>query len=286
MTTFNNNINILQKELAELKNRKNEFSSTEDFFDAQTNLFQDMFATLEKDNLALREELQDKIQENERNKERIATTVHDLKVPVTISLLNLELAEYEEDPVEKMNFFIAVRRELEFLVDTIGNTLDVAKAETGQLVFHKHDIDLDELFNNILNRLQILIKDRPCLILVNELPQNLPRLTADRNRFTRVFNNLFSNAIKYTEEGEIAVGGNFDKVSKQLKLYIRDTGSGIEPELLPKIFDFFQGDQTNTDSNGVGLSFVKNVIHALGGKISIESKKNVGTTVFIELPVS
>ena len=284
MTTINNNLNTLNKKLREHK--KNLKKSAGENNNSLIKLLEEKSSLLESAIKPLEIELETSKNVLQQTRQKIASTVHDLKVPVTIALLNLELAEYEEDAEEKTNFLIAVRRELEFLVDTIGNTLDLAKAETGQLTYQKQEIDLNELCNNLVSRLQVLVKDRVDLSLVNELPKNLPLIVGDKNKLARVMNNLISNSVKYTDAGYISLGGDHSKENGTITLYIRDTGEGIEEEVLPKIFDFFQGDANKPDSFGVGLAFVKTAIQAHGGTIEIESRRRIGTTVKINLPVA
>ena len=279
MTSDNNNHQTLDHELAEFKKKLTEGENN-------PSIQAKYIALLEEKKRSQDQDLENSRQELQQNRERMASTVHDLKIPVTIALLNLELAEYEEEGEEKANFLVAVRRELEFLVDTIGNTLDLAKAETGQLKYQKQVVDFNELGTNLVNRLQVLVKDRVDLSLVNELPKGLPNITGDKNKLTRVFNNLISNSVKYTDAGYIAVGGKHDKENGMLSLFVRDTGEGIEEDVLPRIFDFFEGGETKPDSFGVGLAFVKNAVQAHGGNIIIESRRRVGTTVTINLPIT
>ena len=217
--------------------------------------------------------------------ERMAVTVHDLKVPITISLLNLELAEMETDAIEKENYFTSVHRELEFLLDTIGNLLEIEQAEIGSSQTHLQEIFLPELVDGVIRRMEVVIKDKPDLALVNELPSDFPPIIGDRHKLIRVFNNLFSNAIKYTDSGSIRAGGAVDWKTKRTSVYVSDTGQGIEADRLPELFRFFKGDAVRFDSSGVGLAFVKQVIDNHEGQVRLESTRGKGTTVYLEFPL-
>jgi signal transduction histidine kinase len=218
-------------------------------------------------------------------RERIATTVHDLKVPITISLLNLELAEMEADASEKDNYHTSVRRELEFLLDTIGNLLDIEQAESDALELRYQQINLPELLDGIIDRMRVLIRDKPELVILNRLPKRTPSLNGDRQKLTRVFNNLISNSIKYTDSGTITVGAKPRRKKGAITLFVADSGQGIVPDRLPELFEFFKGDALRQDSSGVGLALVKQVVSAHKGTVWLESERDVGTTVFVELPL-
>jgi signal transduction histidine kinase len=232
--------------------------------------------------------LQEHVHELQVRKERMATTVHDLKIPVTISLLNLELAESEAEAEVRLLHLTAVRRELEFLLDTIGNLLDLEREGKGDLG-KIEPINLSELTTQVLDRMRILIRDKPGLRLANELPADLPRVRCDVHRMTRVLSNLLSNAIKYTDAGAITIGtpASRDPDSPGIvRIFVRDTGVGIDPSRRDQLFHLFSGDESRYDSSGVGLVFVKKTVEAYGGRVFLESQKGTGTCVTLELPLA
>jgi signal transduction histidine kinase len=228
--------------------------------------------------------LQENLHELQMRKERIATTVHDLKVPVTVSLLNMELAESEEDPRVRALHLTSVRRELEFLLDTIGNLLDLERGNIVELG-HVEPVSLHHLTSQVLERIRILTRDKPGLILTNALPADLPLVRCDAHRMTRVITNLLSNSIKYTETGSITIGSS-DAPEGYLRVFVRDTGSGIDPSRASKLFQLFSGDENRYDSTGVGLVFVKKTVEAYGGRVMLDSQKGEGTCVTLELPLA
>jgi two-component system phosphate regulon sensor histidine kinase PhoR len=215
----------------------------------------------------------------------MAVTVHDLKAPITISLLNLELLQMEEDPGQTGYFLTGVRRELEFMLDTIANLLELERAPEERAEPQIERVMLRPLVAAVVERISVLIQDKPALRLENALPDGLPPLRAHAHRLTRVFNNLFSNAIKYTDRGYVRVSVAPAQVPSMLRVLVEDTGQGIESDRLPKLFAYYQGDADHPDSTGIGLAFVKHVIDAYNGRVWIESERGVGTRVFLELPV-
>lgn len=235
---------------------------------------------------ALNRSLQENIAELNRRKERMVTTVHDLKVPVTISLLNLELAEAETEPAVKAVYLNGVRRELEFLLETIANMLDLERPNGLRPILKREQLSLRDLVAEVETRMRVLIKDKPGLELRNEVPPGLPPIYGDRHLMTRVLANLYSNAIKYTETGSITVGAAALPAGAAVRLFMRDTGSGIEPARMARLFQIFEGDSERYDSVGVGLVFVQNTISAHGGRVWLESERGQGTCVNLELPLA
>lgn len=227
--------------------------------------------------------LQEKIGEIAARRERIAVTIHDLKAPITVSLLNLELAEMEPEPEQKEFYLHSVQRELEFLLDTIASMLDLEQAASRPDASVIETVDLGGVVDGVIGRMRVLIKDKPELQLVNELPPGLPQIRGDRNKLVRVFSNLFSNAIKYTDSGAITVGGGVSDDGTAVRVFVRDTGVGIEPDRLPHLFDLFHGDAYRSDSSGVGLAFVHKAVELHGGRVTLESERGVGTCVCLEL---
>lgn len=233
----------------------------------------------------INEQLQQTTRDIERRRERAAETVHDLKVPITICLLNLELAAMESDDRAEADYLTCVRRELEFLLDTISNLIELDQHSSTQLQAPFQQVNLRELLDATIARMEVIITDKPKLKLMNKIKAGLPIVMANRHQLIRVFNNLFSNAIKYTDEGSITVSAKFNKKRKTVRLSVKDTGHGIEPERVPHLFNLYQGDAKRQDSTGVGLAFVKKAALAHKGEVALESKKGKGTTVYFEIPV-
>jgi signal transduction histidine kinase len=225
------------------------------------------------------------LHELEMHKRRMATTVHDLKAPITVSLLNLELLQMEESPAQAAAYLSGVRRELEFMLDTIANLLDLERSAEEQLEHKSEPVPLGPLVDSVLQRMNVLITDKPELRLVNGLEPNLPPVRGHVHQFTRVFNNLLSNAIKYTERGHIRVAGALVHGESGVRVEVQDTGQGIDPERIPHLFAYYRGDEERIDSTGVGLAFVKQTVESHGGRVWLESVRGEGTRVFLDLNV-
>lgn len=218
--------------------------------------------------------------------EKLITTVHDLKIPLTVSLLNLELAELESDPAESQFYLAQVRRELEFMLETIGAMLELEKAESHGLTINAAPLSLSGLLGTVIARMQVLLKDKPALTLVDQVPPDLPPVLADAHKLTRVLNNLYANAINYADRGAITASASLAPGGRAVCFALRDEGKGISPERMETLFKLFDADSGSAGSSGVGLLYVKRIVEAHGGTVKLTSRVNVGTTVTITLPVA
>jgi len=227
----------------------------------------------------------DNLRQLEMHKRRMAVTVHDLKTPITISLLNLELLQMEESPEQLAFYLSGVRRELEFMLDTIANLLDLERSPEEQPELTPQPVALNSLVESVLERMRVLIQDKPDLHLVTAMPKGLPLVNGHVHRFTRVFNNLLSNAIKYTERGQITVHGTVVDGESAVRVEVQDTGQGIEAARLPHLFNYYRGDEERLDSSGIGLAFVKQTVEIFGGRVWLESTRGEGTRIFLEFKV-
>jgi signal transduction histidine kinase len=230
-------------------------------------------------------QLQDQFQELTARKEKMITTVHDLKIPLTVSLLNLELAEMEDDPRETLYYMSLVRRELEFMLETIGSMLELEKADENGMEIKTEKLNLKTIIDGVIERMQVLLKDKPELTLVCDVSDKIPEIMGDPHKLTRVFNNLYANAINYTDKGTITACAIPAADTRSLSIQLSDTGKGISQDKLTKLFQLFEGDDLSAASSGVGLVYVKKVMESHRGKVLLESELNAGTTVTVEFPV-
>jgi signal transduction histidine kinase len=231
----------------------------------------------------------------------LANMSHEMRTPmnVMIGLTNLMLEE--ENTSEKT-------RETIQKINTAGNTLmglindvlDMAKIESGKLELMPVQYDFASFLNDIITLNIIRIEEKPVtfkLIIENELPLSL---FGDDLRVKQIFNNLLSNAFKYTKKGTVVLGlrssreevrdagsGIKSGDSIWISMYVKDTGIGIRKEDLVKLFTDY--NQVDTRANreikgtGLGLSISKKFIELMDGEISVESEYGKGTTFYAKI---
>ena len=225
-----------------------------------------------------------------RRQEYLSFIVHDLKTPIAAlttatSVIDQRLgAERQQSVVSKMVDII--RRNATRLNDRVMEILNeeshrqVLTTDEPELQLDVREIDLWPIVERLKHDCQPIADARRNTIR-NDVPPEL-RIHADPDLLLDVLQNLLSNALKYTTNGEIVIGGAEN--SDSALCWITDTGTGIPPERLDGIFEKGTADPNVPESTGLGLAIVQKVVQLHGGTISVESSPGMGTTFRIEFP--
>ncbi len=222
--------------------------------------------------------------------EFISAVSHELRTPLTsikgyamllISGKMGELPDAVRMRLEKIN------AHSDRLVEMINGLLDISRIESGrvELKFGRHD--LHKILDSVGDLLAPQIKSKDIVFSV-DLPGDLPKPSIDAGQIERVFINLIGNAIKFTPPaGRISVGGRAEE--NRLVLTVSDTGIGIKPEDIGRLFDEFYRVENEINQNvkgtGLGLALVKKIIRAHGGDIWVESPPGEGSRFHFTLPI-
>jgi len=181
----------------------------------------------------------------------------------------------------------------------VGELLDLARIESGQIVMRSESVPLDQLLHSVIERLSLRAQEGG-VALSADIAAGLPAVSGDGDRLAQVFSNLIDNALKHTPSGgkvtvaaRMLSGSSAVKRGKPLlgvEIAVADTGAGIPPEDLSRIFErFYQVDKSRvkskTGSLGLGLAIVKEIVAAHGGTIHAESIVELGTKFVVWLPV-
>jgi signal transduction histidine kinase len=215
----------------------------------------------------------DKLEEGRRQFVRFLSIVaHDLQSPLvaTQSILSYIADGYTGDITEGQKDLLqrGIRRIDELLV-LITDLLDIPRIEAGQLVREMQELSLNGVVKQAVVGLDRVARQKG-LELKIELPETSPKITASSRRLQQVLNNLISNAINYTHDGTVLV--RMKEHENEIAVEVIDTGIGIPPDELPKIFDdFFRGKKAGKKGTGLGLSISKRIVEAHGGKLWAES---------------
>jgi signal transduction histidine kinase len=119
--------------------------------------------------------------------------------------------------------------------------------------------------------------------LINEIPEGLTAL-ADTSMLSLIFQNLISNAIDYTPNGEVVVGARADGGGDGVECWVGDNGAGIPADRLEKVFDKLESDPDRKSGMGLGLAIVKQFVEAHGGRVSVDSELGQGSTFRFTIP--
>lgn len=215
----------------------------------------------------------DKLEEERRQFVRFLSVVaHDLQSPLvaTQSLLSYvvdgytgEITEGQKDLMQR-----GIRR-IDELLTLITDLLDIPRIEAGQLKREMKELSLNEVVKQAVEGLDNVARQKGITLKV-ELPESSPRVYASSRRLQQVLNNLINNAINYTREGMALV--RVKDHNNDIAVEVIDTGIGILPAELPRLFDdFFRGSNVVGKGTGLGLSISKRIVEAHGGKIWAES---------------
>jgi len=225
--------------------------------------------------------------------EFISLASHQLRTPLTGIkwfvglLLGGKAGEVSKD---QKDFLQEIFASNERMIKLVSDLLDVSRIETGR----KFDIelkltDIAALIKSVINEQKSLIQKKKIVVnLSSEFSKQL-KLSIDENKIQQVFQNLISNAIKYSKnKGSVEIGYERKKKDEAI-FYVKDYGLGIPKEQQKKVFEkFFRADNVvtlYTDGTGLGLYIAKAIVEAHGGRIWFESSENKGTTFYFALPV-
>jgi signal transduction histidine kinase len=202
----------------------------------------------------------------------LSMVAHDLKAPVGAveSYLKVMLRGTPGPLTEKQERWIerSITR-LDSMLELISDLLDVSRLETGQVAPEIEMTALRGVLDNCVETARGLADPRG-VVIVADIEPDFPAVHASGKRLAQVINNLVSNAVRYTPEGgTIAIRASLD--GERVLVVVEDSGTGIKPEAMPKIFeDFFRGDH-ETEGTGLGLSICKRIVELHGGEIWAES---------------
>jgi len=219
--------------------------------------------------------------------------VHDLRSPLTAILSGLYLLR-EMTPIADQNeitgeALTAAEQSCRKLLDLVNSLLDISKMEAGRMELVRRPTDLAKLVANTFDQLAPLAKDGD-IALTRHIEGDC-QVLADDDKISRVLTNLVDNALKFTPPGG-TVTVQVEPMPDQaefVRCAVRDTGPGISPEHLERIFDRFVQAPSGGGARpgtGLGLTFCKLVIEAHGGRIWVESKGSEGSTFYFTLPRS
>jgi signal transduction histidine kinase len=214
----------------------------------------------------------------------LATLSHELRTPLTPILLwaNAILEEESSTPSLKEGLEM-IRRNVELEVHLIDDLLDVARITGGKVQLHLQLSDAVSLFRDALEMVKAESMRKHLVVRV-DLNATNHRVIVDRARLEQVFWNVLKNAQKFTPEGGTISIRSFNEGQEKLVFEVTDSGKGIEPELLPNIFEPFEQGAAPAEGLGLGLAISKAIIEMHGGRIYAASKgKGTGATFTIEL---
>lgn len=218
----------------------------------------------------------------------IAELVHELRTPLAaLSATSHLLLRPDLPPERRAEFVRTIQNETNRLTSMTTEFLDLARLESGRVRFERAPFALAAL----VRECEAVVRpqaDSRGVAVRSQVPLQLPPIDGDRAKIKQVTLNLLTNAVKYNRDGG-AVHITAELIGEAVKVAVRDTGRGIPPEALPRVFERFYRvpDRDGwTQGTGLGLAIAKWIVEAHGGRMTVESAVNVGTTFAFTLPVA
>lgn len=224
----------------------------------------------------------------------VANVSHELRTPLVAIDKSLTLIldkEAGELSQTQEQFLSIAQRNLKRLSALINDLLDLSKLEAGKMEVRRKRMAINNVIQEVIDSLNNWARSKN-ITLEKKIEDLLPDVEIDPDRLVQVLTNLVGNAVKFTpNDGKVTLEAKLSDGKKELEVSVKDSGIGIAPEDLPKIFSkFYQcgGERMISDVNGtgIGLSIAKEIVELHGGKIWVESEKGRGARFIFTLPLT
>lgn len=222
----------------------------------------------------------------------LANMSHEIRTPLNgiVGVVDLfrttELSTQQDELVNLLRHSVSVLRSL------VDDVLDISKIESGRLTIEVASFDLHSTVNGLVALLRPHAEAKGLELLASVDPEIDYRLRGDHHHLRQVLLNLLTNAVKFTQQGEVNLDISLKRRTKEgmtVRFEVRDSGIGIAENVLPNIFDrFVQADQSTTrqfGGSGLGTTIAKQLVELMGGNIGVHSTLGKGTTFWVELPL-
>ncbi len=232
-----------------------------------------------------------KAEENSRAKTVFLSNMsHDIRTPMNAIIGYTELCKDVENlPEEAIDYLNKIEGSSKHLLALINDVLDMSRIESGKMELEITDTDLKKVMNDVRDMFATQMKSKGIKFTVDAENIQNPYVKCDANRLNRVLLNLLSNAYKFTPEGgsvEVSLSQVFKGETRaSYQLVVKDSGMGMSPEFVEKVFEAYERDKSvsNIQGTGLGMAITKSIIDLMDGTIKIESEQDKGTEFIIDL---
>lgn len=227
--------------------------------------------------------------EHERTvrQEFFSNVSHELKTPITSirGFTELMQAGMASDEKTRQEFLERIWKETNHMTNLINDILMISRLETGEVEVTMSDVFMPAVLKEVIEEVRPVAEKSGIGISYSSVPI---QYHANSQQMQELLSNLITNAVKYNKpQGRIHV--SIDQVREEMVIEVYDTGIGIPEESIPRVFERFyrvdKGRSRSTGGTGLGLSIVKHVVEYYSGRIEIESKVDIGTTITVYLPM-
>jgi len=221
----------------------------------------------------------------------LSNMTHEFRTPLNsiLALTRLVLDRVDgELSIEQERQIYYIRRSAENLSDLVNDLLDLAKVEAGKIVVRPSEFEARSLFGALRGMLRPLLLNTSVNLVFDE-PDGIPPLCTDEGKVSQILRNFISNALKFTEQGDVRVSARLSEDGQKVVFSVSDTGIGIATEHQTIIFQEFEQLenplQRKVRGTGLGLPLSKKLAELLGGSVSVESRPGIGSTFSASIPL-
>ena len=213
----------------------------------------------------------------------LANMSHEIRTPLNAIEGFTRIIVETDSEEERMRYYQIVESNNQRLSSLINEILDLSRVESGEIQLKKDMTDINRLCENIKQLFKFRCPES--LKLEFDKPMMTVTMNTDANRLIQVLSNLISNALKHTTIGSVTYGFRVINEMKEIEFFVKDTGTGIEPEFIDSIFNTYASlDAEQQKGYGLGLALCKIIVEKMGGTIHVESSVNIGSTFTFVLP--
>lgn len=230
------------------------------------------------------EEARNRAEESDKLKSAfLANMSHEIRTPLNAIVGFSDLLAMTDDAEDREEYCHIINTNNELLLKLINDILDLSKIESGSVDLKYEKFDLAVHFDELAAAMRRRVTNSEIRLKVVN-PYTSCMVTLDRNRFAQILTNYVTNAIKYTPEGMIEMG--YEKLDEGMgiRIYVRDTGIGIQEDKKDKVFNRFEKLDEFAQGTGLGLSICKAIVEACGGSVGFESEYGKGSVFWAVLP--
>ena len=212
----------------------------------------------------------------------LANMSHEIRTPLNAIVGFASLLVESDDKKERQDYVDIMQENTELLLQLISDILDLSKIEAGTLDFTMDYLDIKSFCEDIIRNYDIK-EDKPVPVL---LAPTLPNfyIYTDKKRLMQVITNFINNALKFTNKGQILLEYHLKEDTSEIEFSVADTGMGIEPDKVDRVFDRFVKLNSFSKGTGLGLSICRSIIEHLGGTIGVESEMGTGSRFWFTHP--